>query len=799
LPAIGEVTMSELSRRDFLKLLGVTTAGVSLVGVEAMWGVPDRLVEEALRGPGLVSFKKSICQLCPSGCGIDIRLVDSIPVHIRGGVDHPVSRGGVCPHGAAGLDFLYHPDRIRGPLVRSGDRGQDNWRRASWDEVIGIVSDRLRGLRERGTPEQLAFMTRDDRGLMYEVIRNFVEGIGSPNLVNLEGASHDSLPFELMFGWRDVPEFDIANARFVFSFGDNFLEEGASPVHAIHAFSRMRDREGGGRGRLVFADSRYSLTASNADTYLPIRPGTHGALALGVAYVLIKERYYDRSFVDGFVTGFDSSKNPDGTAKKGFRDRILESYYPERVARITGVPATQIVEVARDFGRLEPSVALFGSHATGGTNGLFNALAVMSLNVLMGNIDRRGGVRVARSTPFRSLPRVSPDEIAGRGLDRTPLHGKGGSEDARVEPMAAFCAGVLSQTPNPIDTLFIYGCNPAFDHLRAGALRGALEKIPFVVSFATIMDESSEYADVILPDHSYLEGWMDSGATRGIAFPHAAVSAPVIEPMYDTRATGDTLMAIARATVDGAQEWYPQDDFVSLLKNRMLGIYRSGDGTVISGSFEESWVQFLKARGWQNLVYESFDDFWNLLVERGGWWNPVSDELPMEEVVRTESGRISLSLNELAEPDRDEPVFDGDENEYPYCLLTFGVLANRNGSGSHSPLLQEMFGYAHRVYWDSWAEINPRTAGRHRLSSGDRVTIRSRQGSVTTRLVFNEAIEPRVIAIPFGLGHTSGGRYAQGIGVNPYEIMSVATDPVWGRPTRMSTRVRIEKAEGRKA
>lgn len=782
-----------------MKLLGMTTAGVSLVGVEAMWGVPDRLVEEALRGPGLVSFKKSICQLCPSGCGIDVRLVDSIPVHIRGGGDHPVNHGGICPHGAAGLDFLYHPDRIQGPLIRSGDRGRGDWRRASWDEAVGMVSERLRGLREAGTPERLAFITRDDRGLMYEVIRNFVDGIGSPNLISLESASRDSMPYELMFGWSNLPGFDIANARFVLSFGDNFLEEGASPVHAIHAFSRMREREGGRRGGFVFADSRHSLTASKADAYLPIRPGTHGALALGVAYVLMKERYYDRSFVDSHVSGFESSKNPDGTTKKGFRDRILESYYPERVARITGIPATRIVEVARDFGRLTPSVALFGSNAAGGTNGLFNATAVMSLNVLMGNIEKRGGVRMARTTPFRSLPRVSPDEIARGGLDRTPLHLAGGSEGAQVEPMEAFCSGVLSQTPNPIDTLFIYGCNPAFDHLRADRLRSALDKIPFIVSFATIMDESSEYADVILPDHSYLEAWMDSGATRGVAFPHAAVGAPVIEPMYDTRATGDALIAIARAAVDGAEEWYQHDDFVSLLKNRMQGIYRSGDGTVVSGSFEESWVQFLKARGWQNLVYESFDDFWNLLVERGGWWNPVSDELPMESVVRTESGRISLSLDDLAQGDRDEPSLDGNESEYPYCLLTFGVLANRDGSGSHSPLLQEMFGYAHRVHWDSWAEINPHTASRHHLSDGDRVTIRSPRGSVTTRLVFNEAMEPHVIAIPFGLGHTSGGRYARGIGVNPYEIMSGMTDPVWGRPTRLSTRVRIEKAKGRNA
>jgi anaerobic selenocysteine-containing dehydrogenase len=797
--------MSELSRRDFLELLGVTTAGAALVGVETLWGVPDRLVEEALRGPGIESFKKSICQLCPSGCGIDIRLVDRIPVHIDGSAVHPVNRGGICPHGAAGLDFLYHPDRIPGPMVRAGARGEGNWRRVSWSEAIDAVAERLRGLRERGTPEQLAFLTRGDQGLMYEVIRNFMGGIGSPNLLTVGGAHYDTLPYELMFGWRDVPEFDIANARFLLSFGDNFLEEGSSPVHAIHAFSQMRDREVGRRGRFAFADSWHSLTASSADAYLPIRVGTHGALALGIAYVLIKERYYNRSFVDEHVSGFESSKAADGTTKKGFRDGILERYYPDRVAKITGVPATRIVEVARDFGRLEPSVALLGPQATGGTNGLFNALAVLSLNVLMGNIEKRGGVRVVRKTPFRGLPLVSPDEVARRGLAKPPLHEVNERDSRGAEPAHAFCASVLSQKPNPVDTLFVYGCNPAFDHVRARRFRSAFERIPFIVSFATIMDESSEYADVILPDHSYLEGWMDSGATRGIAFPHAAVSTPVIEPMYDTRAAGDVLIEVANAVVEGAGKWYPHGDFVSLLKDRMQGIYRSGDGTVISGSFEESWVQFLKARGWQNLVYESFDDFWSLLVERGGWWNPVSEELPPGDVMLTDSGRISLALDALVQNDpetdgrRDESRVDGDESEYPYYLLTFGVLANRDGSGSYSPLLQEMFGYAHRLYWDSWAEINPHTAHRHHLSAGDRVAITSPQGSITTRVVFNEAMEPHAIAIPFGLGHTSGGRYARGIGVNPYEIMSEVADPLWARPTRLSTRVRIEKAEGRRA
>lgn len=787
-----------------MKLLGVSTVGATLVGVDTMWGVPDQLLEEAQRGPGIVSFKKSVCTLCRGGCGINVRLVDNIPVHIDGSVDHPVNQGGICPHGAAGLDFLYHPDRIQGPLIRAGARGEGRWRQVTWDEAIAVVAERLTQLRESGNPQHLAFLTSDDRGLMYEVIRNFTQSIGSPNLISVNGMRSEAFPYEMMFGWQDLPGFDIANARFLMGFGTNLLEEGSSPVHAINAFSQMRDRNVGRRGRFVFADPRYSLTASKADTYLPIRAGTHGALALGIAYVLIRERYYDVEFVHKHVSGFESSVASDGSTRKGFREWVQESYYPDRVAQITGIPASTIVAVARDFGRIRPSVAVFGPHASGGNNGLFNALAVSTLNVLVGNVEKPGGMRFTRRTPFRELPRPSVDKIASTGLSKTPLHAHDGTDGQDVEPMDAFCTGVMEESPNPIDTLFVFGCNPAFDHLRARRFRGALERIPFVVTFATIMDETSEYADVIFPNHSYLESWMDSGATRGVAFPHAAVSAPIMKPMYNTRATGDVLIEILESVVGGTEQWCPGGDFLSLLKSRMQGIYRSGEGTVISGSFEESWVRFLKARGWQNLVYESFDDFWALLVERGGWWNPIGESLSPAEVIQKDDKRISLRLHDMLESGVDaqeyteKPRMEGEESEYPYSLMTFGVLANRDGTGSCSPLLQEMFGYSHRVYWDSWAEISPLTAHQHELDDGDRVTITSPRGSITTRVVLNEAAEPHTVSIPFGLGHTSGGRYARGVGVNPYEIVGEVADALWPRPVSLSTRVKIEKAEGGK-
>jgi anaerobic selenocysteine-containing dehydrogenase len=660
-----------------------------------------------------------------------------------------------------------------------------------------------------------------------------MEAFGSRNLLVLDEDQNDFLPFEMLFGWNAVPEYDIENARFLLSFGADFLDDGASPVHAIRAYSKMREGDTGGRGKFTFVDSHHSLTAASADTFLPIKPGTHGAFALGVAYVIIKERYYDAAFVRRHVEGFESWVDARGVRRTGFKEHVLENYYPERIARITGVPARKIVDVGRDFGRTQPAVAMIGHHGSSGTNGLFNALSVLALNVLVGNIERNGGLRVQRVTPYGSLPPIEKDDIALAGLKKTALFAdRGARYPLYDDSVMTFCDNVESADPSPIDTLFIYGSNPAFDHPYARRIRRTLEKIPFIVSFATLMDESSEYADVILPEHAYLERWMDSGSTPGVRFAHASVGQPVIEPFYNTRQAGEVLTDVASGVGGSVAQAFSGVSFFAALQDRFHGIFASGEGAVISGSFEEGWIKFLKERGWQNLVYESFDDFWKVLIERGGWWDPASTELPVEQVLLTRGSKVSLPLTELMEKGRstlqgdgrqestaetekdrlarwgiresgdaaflphfEEPRFEGDDQEYPYHLVVFGVLSNRRGAGSFSPLLQEMFGYYQRVYSDSWIEINPHTAHEHHIKQGDIVRISSPYGTISARAVLSEMLEPQTVAVPFGLGHTSGGRYAKAVGVNPYEIVAELSDELWGKPTKMVTKVKIQKTE----
>ncbi len=819
--------MSEISRRELLQLLGVSASTIALGGCNSSWVIPEQRIEEALRGPGTETFKNTVCQLCPAGCGIRVRLVDGIPVHIDGNPVHPINRGGICSQGAAGLDYLYHPDRIQQPLARIGKRGQSRWRAISWTEAIDRLSDRLTHLRETGTPEQLGLMISEKQGLMYELFSRFMQKFGSGNIIVLDEHQNESLPFDLLFGWSGLPEYDVQNAQLVLSFGANFLEEGASPVHSIWAYNQMRDGNGLGRGRLVYIDSRHSLTAASADRFVLIKPGTHGAVALGVAYVLIKERYYDPLFVDEYVDHFESWIDEQGVQHAGFQEFVLSNYYPEKVAAISGVSAETIVEIAREFGQTRPSLAMVSQMGSAGTNGLFNTLAALSLNVLQGNVEKIGGLRMRREAPFAHLPAIAQDEVAVAAPNVSPI-----DEDTldlfplRNDSVFNACQNLLSDEPRHLDTLMIYGSNPAFDHPYAKRIRQVLNDIPFIVSFATILDESSEYADLVLPEHAYLERWMDSGSRPGIGFANASVSQPVIEPLYQTKHTGDVLIELESKVLPNTESAIPHPDYLAALKSRFRGVFAAGEGTVISGSFEESWMQFLKERGWQNLVYETFDDFWNLLVEQGGWWDPLSEELPPNVAISTENGKIPLFLSRLVNrlkqvrdqaetpssinqifsrwgisdrsdgaffPHYEPPRLSGSPAEYPYVLLSFGVPSNRRGLGGFSPMLQEMFGYYRRLFWSSWVELNPETAHAHHLQDGDIVRVRSEHGSISAPAVINEALEPHCIAVPFGMGHTSFGRFAKGIGVNPYELLAPETDHVFGKPATLATRVHIEK------
>lgn len=817
----------EISRRDFLKLLGGISGTVALggFGLNQMIAVPEELIEQAKNGPGIETWKSTICGQCPGGCGIQVRLIDGIPVYIKGNPVYPVNQGGMCPSGHSALELLFNPDRVKAPLKQAGLPGSGTREAISWDEALKMIAGKLEDLRNEGKSHQVAFLGYNERGLMKEHISRFMQAYGSPNYYQFYSAQNDTVPFMLVQGHSQIPAYDFLNAKFILSFGANFLEEGYSPVYYTKLYSRLRESIKERRTRFIQVESRISLTAANADRWIPIRPGTYGALALGIAYVLIREELYDPDFVKTLTFGFEDWTDRSGQKHVGFKSLVLSDYYPEKVSEITGIPSGTILEIARDLGNTRPALVLGNQGTVDNTNGTFAQMAVHSLNALLGNFEREGGIFFTDEPPFAKLPAIEEDPAAQKGNQQIPI---ARSQDATF-PLAdfsieSFTKNVLADQPYPISVLFLYRGNPLFQTLNHRNFAEALKKIPLVICFDSFINETSEYADLILPDHTFLEKWDEISNIPSVGFTHVGIQQPAVKPFYDTRHTGDVLIDLAKRIGGTIGRSFPFENYREEIRYRMEGIYTSGEGAVASEGVKQSWLEYLQQRGWHIGRYDSLEEFWELLLENSGWWNPIRKKKNWLEIFQTPSGKfefysqtlqktidtlvekiggktspqnLELVLNNLNITARGDTIFFPHHEPVPYeekmplYLTTFQLLTNRDGNSSNQPMMQEMFGYTTRQYWRSWVEIHPQTAAEHGISDGNWIWIESTVGSIKVQAKIHPGIMPSVISIPFGLGHTSYGRYAQGHGVNPNSIIENRYDLINGKPAIQATKVKI--------
>ena len=826
----------QIKRREFLKYVGFTAASAGAAG----WAF-DSLHSAGSRGevaatatkpliPGAESWIPSVCQLCPSGCGIRVRLVDNIPVKIEGNPLYPINRGGLCPTGQAGLQILYSPNRIKTPLKRIGERGARQWKAISWDEALDTIIEKLHGLRSADAQHKVVFLDGGARGLVKEMIQRFLTVYGTPNYIDTSNRRNAVLPFLLTQGEKDVPVFDVANTNYVLSFGADLLEAEGAPVWQYRMYSHLREGKNGVRGKLVVVDPRFSITAAKADKWIPINPGTEGALALGIAYVLVQEELYNKSFVEQFTFGFDDWKDKNGTSHLGFRSLLLKNYYPEAVATITGVPIEDIFRIARGFAASQPGVAMCGRGADAYSNGLYTQFAVHSLNVLVGNLERAGGVLQATEPPLASLLKPSLDKEAETSLRRGRVDEAGTARfPFAFDVPSALPKNILSGHPYDVQLLFLYNSNPLFESPNQSLWKKAFEKVPFVVGIGSFFSESTEMADLILPEHTYLEQWGDEWGAPNVGFSHFGLRRPVVNPLHDTKNIGDVIIAMAKKFGSPISQPFPFDDFLSLMKHAVEGIFKSGRGAIASATFEEAMMGYLKERGWRYPGPKTFEEFWKSLVENGGWFDTSGLPRPLQHAFQTESGKFEFyvqhvertlqkqvgktapkketeelesllqALNiqsrgdEMFLPHYEEAAFSGNESLFPLYLKPFRVNTLMDGSAANTPAMMEMVGFRNYERWNSWVEINPETAAKLGINDGDNVWVESSIGKLKTKAKVFVGAMSDVVSIPLGMGHTVG-RFAKQHGVNPMELLASEADPLSGVTAIGSTRVKVYKA-----
>jgi anaerobic selenocysteine-containing dehydrogenase len=732
-----------MDRRNFLRISAVGSATAALDAC----GKPEhqliRFIPEEELIPGVAQWKPGVCTQCAAGCGLHVRVMEGeaevtrhgqtgllsmgLAKKLEGNPAHPVNRGTLCAWGQAGLQVTYNPDRIRFPIRRAGPRGSGDYQEISWEEAIKELASHLSSLKAAGKPAPLAFLTEPLHDHRSVLIERLLVALGATPAVKFEFFEQMVLrrANELSFGHHQLPTFDLANANYVISFGADFLGTWNSPVAQNLGYGTMRQGRPGQRGKFVQVEARMSQTGANADEWVYSKPGTEGLLALGLAHVILNEKLRPAEAV-----------GEAGTQIDGWSKGLLD-YTPEVVAKLTGVEAARIQRLAREMAVHLPAVVLIAGATLAQTNGLANALAANALNALLGSVGKPGGIFF---TPQPPMPELTAQ--------------KQGSS------VRALSEGILKGSA-PVEALLIYNANPVFASPPAWRVREAIEKVAFIASFGSFVDETSILSDLILPDHSYLESWVDSIPESGTTQAVASLAPPAMNPLHHTRAMPDVLLEVARQLGGDVGKALPWKTYQDMLQAAFESL-RNHPSSVSA---------------------KTADDFWSEVQEKGGWWSGEA----------TKPAAVRAAKSSAAPAKVTEPKFDGAAQEYPFNFLPYASLQFGDGRHANLPWMQEMPDTISTAMWSTWLEINPQTAERMGIKQGDLLEVASQHGKLQAPALIAPGIAPDVVAMPVGQGHEHYGRYASHRGANPIKILAPETEPETGALAWASTRVKIAR------
>jgi molybdopterin-containing oxidoreductase family iron-sulfur binding subunit len=691
--------MAEFDRRDFLKLVGASAGGAAAAGcsdhVEKL--IPYVVQPEEIT-PGLPVLYASTCLECPAACGLHVRTREGRPIKLEGNPEHPVNRGALCARGQAGIGRTYHPDRYRGPLLRGAGGALEP---IGWEPATALLAEKLRAA--GGRVRALGGETGPTLGSLFD---RFLAVLGAAGgRVFYEPFAYEALreASRAVFGTGVRPGFDLDGADFVIDFGADSLESWLSPVEFARQIEAAREVTAaeGRAARMVYVGPRLSLTAGNADEWLPAKPGTEGILALGIARVA-----FDAVRAAGRPVGGDP----------GLIGGILAGFDADSVALRTAVPAQAIERIGRAIAQarrpvaLPPGVALTSRRATA------TAGAVLILNAVVGAI----GTRVT----FAAESSAAPEPASFRELKKL------------VDAMAS----------GDVAVLLLHGGNPVHSLPPSAGFAEALGKVDFIVSFASLPDETSERAHLILPDHTPLESWGDAAPRPGVR----SLVQPSVRPLFDTQALGDTLLQVGRALGESAAAQLPAGSFRTLL--------------------EAAW---------------SGSDF-RAALARGG----VFDAAPSGGAPQVAASAARLEFK--------EPQF---EDGGPYLVLPVPSPLLSDGRGANLPWLQETPDPVTKMSWQSWAELSRETAAALGVERGDVLEIETSFGRIAVPALPRGGIRDEVIAVAIGQGHRVGtyashaaeGRPGEPRGANVIELLPSLTDETGGRAW-LTARARVSNS-----
>lgn len=501
-----------ISRRSFLQISGSTVVG----GLAASAGLValGRSAEASSAGVVPDRVVPSFCELCFWKCGVLAYVKDEKVYKIEGNPKHPLSNGMLCPRGTGAVGTLYDPDRLKQPLLRTKVGGEEKWRAVTWDEALDFTAKRLNEISQKHGPGSVALFSHGHGGGFFKTL---LKAMGSGNVV---APSYDQCRgprqagMELTFGMDpgSIETIDLAHSRAVAFIGTHLGEN----MHNTTVQDLSAANAAG--ATFITVDPRYSIIASKSKYWLPIKPGTDTALLLAWAHVLIDEGRYQKEFVANNTVGFEE-------LKKHVADKTPEWAFIE-----TGLEPALIRETARELAKNAPAALVHpGRHVVWYGNDSQRTRAIAIVNALLGNWGKKGGFYLPETLKLAELPAPEfPHKEAYKPRQKFPLSTSACAYDV------CDASGEQPGSPASVKAWLVYGCNVPLTLPNTEQVIKSMQQLELVVAIDTMPAEVTAYADVVLPENTYLERY-DDLHNPPYRTPYVAIRQPAVASLYDTK------------------------------------------------------------------------------------------------------------------------------------------------------------------------------------------------------------------------------------------------------------------------
>jgi len=730
------MTQPVVSRRDFLKIGGAAAGAVAASAGMLHAPVAQAVVSANLLDPDGDGYISTMCEMCVWRCGVRAKVKNGRVVKLEGNPEHSHSKGKLCARGQSGLMTTYDPDRVLHPLVRVGQRGEGKFRQASWEEALDIVASQMLRIKEQFGPEAMVFSSTHN--LSQVQFENVLNGFGSPNYGTQRSLCFNAMvtAFLLTYGIEE-PARNYDTVKYILYVGRNMAEAISTSETSAMVAALARG------AKLVYLDPRFTKTASLASEWIPIRPGTDLAFLLGMIHEIVTYELGDCEFVKQYVVGCDELP------------AAMAEYTPEWAESKCGVPADTIRRIAREFAAAKTdALAHPGWRTSNFINSFQTERAIATLNAISGNALVPGGCLIADSPEASGVslgkpPQPAYPRVSALRLDGVPWK----------YPLVPLKLGVFQEIREAIITgqpyqargWFISRQNPVLSIPDRKRTLEAMGKLDFIAVVDVIMNDTAWFADVVLPEASYLERYDPLHVVDGRIF----LRQPVIEPQGEARS--------------------------ALWIYKQLG-ERLGLGDFFQYTDEEDYLR-------QQLAPLGLD--LELLKTRGYLDPHIEVEEPTEIRFNTPSGKIEIYSETLGNagfspwPTWEEPATPTPDRFY---LLT-GKVAQHTQMGTQNNQLLHKYSDKPRIW------LHPSAAEPRGVLTNDMVRVRSDVGEVVVQVLVTEAIRSDCVYLTPGYGHLSKGlRTAYNNGASDSELHVTYTDPVSGGQALTQTFVTVEKA-----